>query len=332
MAFHAVELRRHPGFQLVGAVDPLPDRRAEASREWAVPTGAELAPLLESTQADVAVIASPTPFHCSHARMAFDHGAHVLCEKPVACSTSELDEMLASAKHAGRRFLAYQQYRLKPELRALKSVLDQRKLGPIHHIKRAHCNYARRNDWQAFRANGGGLLNNYASHFLDEAMALLDNEPIASVYCQTRCVAAAGDAEDCVKIILVTQSGCIVDFDISQASAQPVVPWQVFGAHGAATWSAEHRVWQVRYYRPEEAPAVTAQQGFAAEGRRYPQENLPWREQEVRGDDFGSFDYYDLAWRYFAKGEPPPVAPEESRQLLQLIERCRMSAATGKVA
>lgn len=329
VGFHAVEIRRHPGFQLVGAADPLAERCAEAARDWGVPVYQTVDELLDAVRPEVAVIASPTAFHCEQARAAFNRGAHVLCDKPVARSAAEFDTVLTAAALAGRSFLAYQPHRVRPELYALQSLLRQGCLGPIHLIKRAQCNYARRNDWQAFRANSGGLLNNYASHFLDQAMALLGNDPITSVFCRTRCVATVGDAEDFVKIVLTARSGCLVDLDISQASAQPVAPWQVFGAHGAATWSDVERVWHAKYFRPNEAPPVAAQTGLAAEGRRYPGETLPWREETIRADNFPMTDYYELAWRYFVHGEPPPVTPQDSSCLLHLIERCRNSAAAG---
>jgi predicted dehydrogenase len=190
----------------------------------------------------------------------------------------------------------------------------------------------RRNDWQAFRANGGGLLNNYASHHLDETMALLGHVAIRSVFCHTRCVATAGDAEDFVKIVLVSDSGVLIDLDITQASAQPVSPWQVFGARGAASWDAAANAWRAKYFLPEEAPALNAQSGLAAAGRKYANEELPWRELTMPADRAAEPDYYDCAWRHFALGEPPPVTTGETRVLLRLIERCRMSVSTGAIA
>lgn len=330
--FHAPAIVHQPGLVLVGVADPLAERRAEATSRWKAPGFESVTDLLRGTRPDLVVVASPTAFHEEHTRAAFAHGAHVLCDKPVARSVAEFDLMLAAGAKAQRRFLAYQPYRLKAELRSLRELLARNLLGPVHAIKRANTSYVRRSDWQAFRANGGGLLNNYASHHLDETLALLANTPIRHVFCHARCVATAGDAEDVVKIILITDGGVLVDLDISQASAQPISPWQVFGANGAATWDDAARLWRVKYYVPGEAPALSAQQGLAAKDRKYDHENLPWRELTMVGDSASEPAYYEMAWRHFALGESPVVTTEETRQLLQLIERCRVSIETGRVA
>jgi predicted dehydrogenase len=330
--FHAPAIARNPGFRLAGVADPLPERRAEAAAEWGVPSFASLEAMLETVRADVVVIASPTEFHAVQVLAAYAHGAHVLCDKPVARTVAELDLMLAAAVAAGRRFLAYQPYRLKPEVRALKAIIDRGLLGPIHLIRRARCNYERRSDWQALRAHGGGMLNNYGSHCLDELLVLTGAEAIRTVYCQTRCVATAGDAEDVVKAVLVTAGGCVLDLDISQASALPGPAWQVCGSRGGALWDEAARCWRIRYFRPEDLPPLTLQSGLAAAGRLYQTERLPWREETFSADQYPEPDYYDAAWRHFANGEDPPVTPAESRLLVGLIERCRASAASGAVA
>jgi hypothetical protein len=110
-----------------------------------------------------------------------------------------------------------------------------------------------------------------------------------------------------------------------------MTPWQVFGAHGAANWDPAARVWRVRYYVPAEAPALNRQTGLAAAGRKYVQEELPWQENAIAAPETDENHYYELAWRHFVQGEPPPVAPAEVRQLIQLIERCRASADSGQV-
>ena len=330
--FHAPAIARHPGYQLVGVADPLAERRAEATATWRVPSFDTLERLLDAARPELVVIASPTNFHAAQALAAYARGAHVFCDKPVARTVAELDEMLAAAQAAGRRFLAYQPARFVPEVRALKALLGRGVLGPIHLIKRARCNYVRRHDWQALQAHGGGMLNNYGAHCLDEMLALTGAEPIRTVYCETRCVATAGDAEDVVKAVLVTERGCLLDLDISQASALPGPAWQVCGSFGGALWDETTRCWRIRYFRPEEAPAPAIEAGLAAAGRHYQSEQLPWQEEHLSAAGFPEPDYYDAAWRYFVHGDAPPVTSAESRQLLTLIGRCRASAESGAVA
>ena len=329
--FHVPAIRADQRYQLVAVADPLPERRAEATATWDVPAFADVTDLLATVKPDLVVLASPTPFHGEQATAAFAAGAHVFCEKPVARSVTEFDEMAAAAGRANRTLVPYQPRRYAADVRAVKRMLASRRLGAVHLIRRARCGFERRRDWQAFRANGGGMLNNYGSHCLDELLYILNGERVRSVYCQLRSTVTAGDAEDVVIAVLTTESGLIFELNISQAAALVPPAWQIFGDHGAAQFNEESETFISRYFDPNELPPLSAEEGLAAEGRRYRTENLPWRTQSETLVPLSPHDYYDALWRHVVQNEPPPVSLSDARALLELIERCRLSAEHGDV-
>ncbi|MEO7600193.1 MAG: Gfo/Idh/MocA family oxidoreductase [Opitutus sp.] len=329
--FHVPSLRADHRFELVAVSDPLAERRAEATANWSVPGFGDLPELLDAIRPDLVVLASPTPFHAGQASAAFAAGADVFCEKPVARSVSEFDAMTAAAVKWGRKLVPYQPRRYAPDVQVVKRMLRSGRLGPIHLIRRARCSYERRRDWQAFRANGGGMLNNYGSHCLDELLWIMEGEPIRSVYCQLRSAVTAGDAEDVVVAVLTMESGLIFDLQISQAAALGTHAWQLFGQHGAAQFDEDSQTFTSRFFAPDEIPIPSAEQGLAAEGRRYRTENLPWRTVSESLANEPPFNYYDALWRHLVRNERPPVSLSDARALLELIERCRVSAETGEV-
>lgn len=330
-AYHAETLVHHSAFDLVGVVDPLPERLGEARQKWSVPGFATLAEALTATRPDVVVIASPTPFHHANARESFAAGCHVVCDKPVALALAEFDEMEAAAQAASRCLIAYQPARWHPAVLALKSILQSGSLGRVHTIARNRSNFQRRNDWQAMRAHGGGMLNNYGSHCLDELLWLLDSPHFSSVYCTTDRINTAGDAEDQVKAVLRTDGGLLIDLTISQATALPPPAWNVQGTWGAAVWDDAQASWTVRTFDPARYPKPTLQTGLAADGRRYQTEQIEWQETHVPAADFPSPDFYQRVADTLRFDAPPPVTPTESRTLLALIERCQTSARSGAV-
>ena len=165
--FHLPEVVSHEGFELVGVVDPMQERRQEALSEFEAPGYQDLQSCLDGAAPDLVVIASPTPFHAGQAISAFEAGCDVFCDKPMAGTLAEADEMVAAAEKLGRKLMVYQPHRaLQPTL-SLKRILDSGVIGPVYMIKHARTSFTRRNDWQALRRHGGGMLNNYGAHIID---------------------------------------------------------------------------------------------------------------------------------------------------------------------
>ncbi|MGI9519726.1 MAG: Gfo/Idh/MocA family protein [Pirellulaceae bacterium] len=65
----------------------------------------DYADLVADDSIDLIDICLPPNMHCQPAIDALDAGRHVLCEKPMALSTGQCDQMLAAASRAGRQLL-----------------------------------------------------------------------------------------------------------------------------------------------------------------------------------------------------------------------------------
>lgn len=321
--FHLPAIGDHQGFELVGVVDPLDERRQEALAEFGAPGFKDLAACLEEARPDLVVLASPTPYHCEQALAAFAAGADVFCDKPMAPSLEEADRMVEAAGRSGRRLMVYQPHRGSREVVALQQILERGLIGPLSMIKNRRTLYARRNDWQAFRANGGGMLNNYGAHHIDACLHVAGSRA-RHITCHLRTVASLGDADDVVKALIETESGVLVDLDINMATAHAMVPrWHVIGERGSLVLD-EDEVWQARYFIPAELARVELQEGFAAEARRYGSgEQIPWREECFPCSDVEPVDYYARCHEFFAEGGEPFVPLAQSRELMRVLAACR---------
>ena len=72
-----------------------------------------------------------TDQHVAMALAAFDAGAHVFMEKPIAASPAECDEILAAANAAKRKVAVAHQMRLAPRIVRLKKALDDGLIGDL---------------------------------------------------------------------------------------------------------------------------------------------------------------------------------------------------------
>jgi scyllo-inositol 2-dehydrogenase (NAD+) len=98
---HAVNIRRWlPCASLVCIVDAARDVALEAGRTMEVPAFSSLEQALVDVVIDGVVITTPTFTHASLAKVAAGAGKHIFCEKPMALTTSECDEMADAATAA----------------------------------------------------------------------------------------------------------------------------------------------------------------------------------------------------------------------------------------
>ncbi|MEO7965825.1 MAG: Gfo/Idh/MocA family oxidoreductase [Gemmatimonadaceae bacterium] len=106
---------------VVAGCDPSEAQRTAAAARFNFPTFATLTEMLAVTSPDVVIICAPPKAHKAIALEAFAAGAHVLCEKPLATSVPEAEEILAAAKQHGKRLALNHEFR---EMPAFRAVLD----------------------------------------------------------------------------------------------------------------------------------------------------------------------------------------------------------------
>jgi predicted dehydrogenase len=104
--FYRAPLRRlekAKAIRVLGVVDPSEARgRQIASQFKRARSYSDCEAAFRDATYDLAIIASPPGLHADHACMAFEHGCHVLCEKPMTTTVADADRMNAAAAHADR--------------------------------------------------------------------------------------------------------------------------------------------------------------------------------------------------------------------------------------
>lgn len=100
---HATALVRSTHAELVGIADIEVAARERVEAEFSVPTFATAEELLDRARPDAVTIALPHGLHLAGARSAADRGIHVLCEKPLAPTVTECDEMIRLCAERGVR-------------------------------------------------------------------------------------------------------------------------------------------------------------------------------------------------------------------------------------
>lgn len=153
--------------------------------------------LCSSGNVDVVFITSPDAMHQDDTLLALKHGKAVLCEKPVAMTAGEAEEMNRSAKAAGILFGVAQNFRFN---RSLEWMREQIAAGRIGKPQLAHAQYS----YPAAQAPRkwitdptlacGGPIADVGVHCID-ALRFVLGEDVISVSTLTRKDEASGKVE-----------------------------------------------------------------------------------------------------------------------------------------
>ena len=100
--------------------------------------------VVESPLIDIVDINTPNDSHAEIAIAAAKAGKHVLCEKPLALTTKQAEQMLAAAHKAKIVHMVCHNYRRIPAIAQAKKMITEGALGKIYHYR---ARYAQ--DWPA---------------------------------------------------------------------------------------------------------------------------------------------------------------------------------------
>jgi predicted dehydrogenase len=164
------------GAKLVAVCDVAPERL-----KWARETLGEGVAAFDSADAlfaakavDAVMIATPHYFHPPIAVKAFEHGLHVLSEKPAGVYTRQVREMNEAAARSGKAFALMFNQRTVPVYQKLKELIESGELGALKRSVWIATSWYRAQSyydsggWRAtWAGEGGGVLINQCPHNLD---------------------------------------------------------------------------------------------------------------------------------------------------------------------
>jgi predicted dehydrogenase len=171
-------LRLVPGAVVTAVASGSRDRARAVAAEFAIPhvygSGEELA---RSTHVDCVIVASTPDAHRRHASAALEAGKHVLCEKPMALTVWEAEQMVAvAARHGGLARIDHE-LRYEPNRGKVRQLVQAGAIGAVLHLELVLRPYVRGDgrpgardapwNWWYDAARGGGILGAVGSHLID---------------------------------------------------------------------------------------------------------------------------------------------------------------------
>jgi predicted dehydrogenase len=126
-------------------------------------------------------VCTPTFVHEKLVIMAAEAGKHVICEKPLALTVEEVDNIIEATKKAGVKFMAAQVLRFWPEYVEIKKLYDNGDLGATQIVNASRLTqFPTWSEWFKDVSKSGGGLYDLHLHDIDFLYHLFG--PVDSVY------------------------------------------------------------------------------------------------------------------------------------------------------
>ncbi len=308
-------------YEIRGVCDAMELRRKEAEQAVGCSSYESFEEMLKHCDADWVVIATPQTFHREQCLAALQAGKHVVCEKPMAMSYCDAQEMAAAARTAQRHLTVFHNLHYASDFQKVREVLQSGKLGRILLIKIYRNGFGRRWDWQTLKKFGGGNLANTGPHVLDHALCLMGAEE-PNVIARLETAITLGDADDHTKLLLHLPGYPLVDLELSSADAIGGERWKICGTAGGLTGGDAQLRW--RYFDPASLPERTVVETPSPE-RAYDKETIDWREESwmATPDEQNRslpVAYYTDLHGALSRGEAPPITATHALSVMRVIE------------
>jgi predicted dehydrogenase len=183
--FHARAVLEHPSAELVAVANWREQSANALAERYAIPRATtDWNEIVEATDVDAAVVATPNALHAPQSVALLRAGKHVIVEKPMATSVTECDEMIDASRASGTALMVAHCWRFRDEVRAMRERVASGELGEVVKTRGygAHATWGPEGWFVDPALAGGGALVDMGVHAIDTARFLL-GDPTPSRVC-----------------------------------------------------------------------------------------------------------------------------------------------------
>ena len=237
-ACHLPGYVKHEQADLVTFADPEPARHKEMSTLYSYMKGyAHFQDMLDKEKLDIVSVCTPNKYHALATNAALQAHCHVLCEKPIATTLKEADQMIAAAKKAKRKLMIGFTHRLFTGTRKCHDLLHDKALGKpfMIRVRFAHGGpfpgWAK-GDWFYHKdLSAGGAMLDMGIHAIDLCLWLFG--PVAGVTAKAATLIKKIEVDDNALLILEFKSGALGYIEVGWTSKPGFSGLEIYGTEGS---------------------------------------------------------------------------------------------------
>ncbi len=327
--WHVDHARKSDVVNLMGIYDIKPERAALA-RSRGIFAYDSLDAVLRDPAVDLVTVAIPNDSHLDVVLKALGAGKNVICEKPVALSTGDLQKMFDAADRRGKLFTVHQNRRWDVDFLAMKQLVQSGEIGPMLRIEsRIHGSRGIPSDWRGERVHGGGMLYDWGVHLIDQVLQLLP-EKLESVYCTFDHITNQ-EVDDGFKLELAFESGKTAHVEVGTYNFIAMPRFYLQCEKGTAMitdWREKCKVVRCDHWHESEVLPVETAAGLTK--TMAPRDSVTTTTYELERPASDVHDFYRNVCRAIDGKEEQLVTHPQMMRVLRVIEAVFASVEQGQ--
>jgi scyllo-inositol 2-dehydrogenase (NADP+) len=326
--FHAPLIEKVEGLALTTVLSSNPEKvHKDYPNVAVVPT---LNRLLDDKNISLVVISTPNDTHYDFTKQAIEAGKHVIVEKPFMIHTADADELIELAHQRNVMLSVYQNRRWDNDFLTIRHLLQTDLLGEVNTYEVHYDRYRPTvNDrWRERPIAGSGTLYDLGSHLIDQALFLFGTPD--SVWADVRAQRAGAKTDDYFHLVLGYPQQRVI-LHAGSLVREPGPHFQIHGSRGSF----------IKYGLDSQEDALKAGKrpgdpGWGEDTEKdYGELTVDAGELTVKGKiktlTSGYERYYQGIVEALTQGKPAPVAAEDGRNTIQVIEYALQSQKEQRV-
>ena len=327
---HQKRISRIEELELLGIYD-IAEKACNLAKERDLHVYPTFEALLADPKVQIVTVATPNDVHRDICIKAMEAGKHVVCEKPVALSSQELQDMIDVANKNNVLFTVHQNRRWDSDFHTARYIFDKNVLGKVFRIEsRVHGSRGIPGDWRNKKEFGGGMVLDWGVHLFDQILQMIDRK-LLTIHANLSYVTNE-ECDDGFTVTLGFEDDLTVVVEVGTSNFISLPRWYILGENGSAViedWSQNGKIIMVSDWEKQDAVPVVAGAGLTKTMAPRTDETIQEFPLPVQQADVREFYRNIVA---VVRGEQSQlITYKELMRCMKLIEAIFESASEHKV-
>ncbi|MBQ4108411.1 MAG: Gfo/Idh/MocA family oxidoreductase [Clostridia bacterium] len=328
-SWHVNHAQKSDVIELAGIYD-IDEAKQKKARDMGIYSYASLDEVINDKSVELVTIAIPNDVHLDTVVRCLEGGKHVICEKPVALSSEDLEKMISASKKSGKLFTVHQNRRFDVDYLAMQSLADSGEIGaPLRVESRIHGSRGIPSDWRGEKEHGGGMILDWGIHLIDQLMLIYKNEVIDTVYCETTNITNK-EVDDGFYLTITFKSGKVAYCEVGTYNFIALPRFYMKAEKGSALitdWREKTKVAKCKYWHENDVLPVQTAAGLTK--TMAPRDSVTLDEYELEIPKSDVHDFYRNFCASIDGKTTQLVTHDQMRIDMKLMECAFKSAELG---